>query len=149
MAAKTSHSYAMVASQYNLPFVQGLVDNAYRELNQLEPSSKVSIVWAPGSFEIPLLAKLVAEQKKFDAILALGLILQGETAHGTLIAQSITNGLQELALQYSIPVIHGVLLVENEEQARRRCLETEINRGVEAARAAISAVRTAQELSSK
>jgi len=149
MAAKVVQSYAMVASQYNLPFVQGLIDHAYREISLVEPASKVSIVWAPGSFEIPLLTKLIAEQKKFDAILAMGVILQGETAHATLIAQSITNSLQDLALEYSMPVIHAVLLLENEDQARARCLEAEINRGTEAARAAIFSVRTARELAPK
>ncbi len=142
MAVKASLSFAIVASQFNLNFVQGLSDNAYREINELEPGASVSIVWAPGAFEIPLLAKIVASQKKFDAILALGVIMQGDTEHATLIAQSVTNSLQSIALEFQIPVIHEVLLVKNEEQARARCLEPELNRGIEAARAAVSAART-------
>ncbi len=93
--------------------------------------------------------KLCANQKKFDAILALGVILQGETAHAMLIAQSVTTALQDVALSNLVPVIHEVLLLENEAQAQARCVELEHNRGIEAARAAVAAGRAARELSQK
>ena len=146
LAPKATLSFAIVASQYNAQFTQPLVDNAYRELNILEPGATVSLVSAPGSFEIPLMVQSVAELDRYQAIIALGLIIQGETAHATLIAQSITTSLLSISLAHRVPVIHGILLVDNEAQARARCIDQEINRGVEAARAAVSAARTLRDI---
>ena len=146
---KATMSFAIVAGQYNLTYTQGLVENAQRELNELEPGANVRLVWAPGAFEIPLMVKLVAAQKKVNAILALGVVLQGETAHAALITQSVTSALLDLSLTSGIPVINEVLLLQDEKQAQARCLGTEINRGVEAARAAIAAARTVRELTPK
>lgn len=146
LAPKATLSFAIVASQYNAQFTQPLVDNAYRELNMLEPGATVSLVSAPGSFEIPLMVQSVAELDRYQAVIALGLIIQGETAHAGLIAQSITNSLLGISLAHRVPVIHGILLVENEAQAHVRCIGQEINRGVEAARAAVSAARTLRDI---
>jgi 6,7-dimethyl-8-ribityllumazine synthase len=148
-ARKSGLSFAIVASQYNNTYVQPLVDSATSEINGLEPGASVYLVRVPGSFEIPLAVKLVAMQKKFDAILALGVVLQGETAHADLIARSVTAALMKLALEFRIPVIHEVLLLQNEEQAKARCLGTELNRGIEAARAGVSIARTVNDLSLK
>ena len=149
ITTKASLSFAIVASQYNNTYVQPLVDFATAEINELEPGANVSVVRVPGSFEIPLAVKLVALQKKFDVILALGVVLQGETAHAELIAKSVTGALMNLALEFSVPVIHEVLFLKNEEQAKARCLGAEFNRGIEAARAAVSIARTVKQLSSK
>ena len=148
-AAKSALSFAIVASQYNNAYVQPLVDSATSEISELEPGAHVYIVRVPGSFEIPLAIKLVARQGKFDAILALGVILQGETAHAELIARSVTTALMHLALELKVPVIHEVLLLKNEEQAKARCLGAELNRGIEAARAGVAIARTVRGLSSR
>jgi 6,7-dimethyl-8-ribityllumazine synthase len=148
-AKKSGLSFAIVASQYNNIYVQPLVDSATSEINELEPGANVQLVRVPGSFEIPLGVKLVAMQKKFDAILALGVVLQGETAHADLIARSVTAALMNLALEFNVPVIHEVLLLKNEEQAKARCLGTELNRGIEAARAGVSIARTVSDLTQK
>ena len=100
------------------------------------------------SFEIPLAVKLVAMQRKCDVIVALGVVLQGETAHAELIARSVTEALMRLALEFSVPVIHEVLFLKNEEQAKARCLGPKLNRGLEAARAAVAMARTVKQLSS-
>ena len=147
MARKSGLSFAIVASRYNNSYVQALVDSATSELNEVEPGANVRVVRVPGSFEIPLAVKLVAMQKKVDAILALGVVLEGETAHAGLIARSVTTALMSLALEFRIPVIHEVLLLDNEEQAKARCLGKELNRGIEAARAAVSIARTVNDLS--
>lgn len=149
MALRASLSFGIVASQYNLSYVQAMVDSAHNELNQLEPGANISLTWVPGSFEIPVAVKVLAAQKKFDALIALGVVFQGETAHATLIAQSVSNALLTVAMDHSIPVIHEVLLLANEEQAKARCLGTELNRGVEAARAAVATARTIREISPK
>jgi 6,7-dimethyl-8-ribityllumazine synthase len=146
-AKKSGLSFVIVASQYNNTYVQPLVDSASSEINELEPGASVQLLRVPGSFEIPLGVKLMALQNKFDAILALGVILQGETAHADLIARSVTAALMNLALEFRVPVIHEVLLLQNEEQAKARCLGTKLNRGIEAARAAVSIARTVSDLS--
>ncbi|HEY5704702.1 MAG TPA: 6,7-dimethyl-8-ribityllumazine synthase [Terrimicrobiaceae bacterium] len=148
ITTKASHSFAIVASQYNNSYVQPLVDSASAEINDLEPGAHVFVVRVPGSFEIPLAVKLAAV-RQFDAIVALGVILQGETAHAELIARSVTGALLNLALEFRVPVIHEVLLLDNEEQAKARCLGTKLNRGIEAARAAVAMARTVKDLSSK
>jgi 6,7-dimethyl-8-ribityllumazine synthase len=148
-AQKSGLSFAIVASHYNNTYVQPMVDSASAEINELEPGAGVHLVRVPGSFEIPLAVKLMAMQRKFDVILALGVILQGETAHADLIARSVTAALMNIALEFRVPVIHEVLLLQNEEQAKARCLGTDLNRGIEAARAGVSIARTVNELSLK
>ena len=139
-------SYAIVASKFNQEFVQSLVDNAHTELNALEPGAQIVLVWTPGSFEIPLFVQATAELNRFQAIIALGVILQGETDHARLIAEAVTRSLLDLSLKHKVPVIHEVLFVKDEAQARARCTATEHNRGVEAARAAVSASRKLPEI---
>lgn len=146
MAGKASSAFAIIASQYNHDYVQGLVTHAHNELQELEPGSSTKLFWTPGAFEIPLIAKIVAASKRYNAVIALGVVLQGETAHASLIGQSVTNSLQEIALTAEVPVIHAVLLLDNEEQARARCLEDPINRGTEAARAAVASARLIREI---
>jgi len=136
-------SYAIVASQYNPDYVRGLVDNARKELETIAPSTPVNVYEVPGAFEIPLMVHTVAEQGGVDAIIALGVIIRGETDHADLIAGTITDSLQQASIKYRIPVIHEVLLVASEEQAKARCLDEKKNRGIEAARIAI---RMAQAL---
>lgn len=142
-------SFAIVASQYNPEYVQGLVDSVWRELESIAPKSTLSIVEVPGAFEIPVVLQEVAARGGVDAIIALGVIIKGQTAHADLIGRTITDSLQDIALRFRIPVIHEVLLVENEEQARVRTLEGNFNRGVEAARAAVRVAEAMTELKGK
>jgi 6,7-dimethyl-8-ribityllumazine synthase len=144
--ASSATSYAIVASKFNQSYVQALVDNAHNELNALEPDVQIVLVWTPGSFEIPLFVQATADLNRFQAIIALGLILEGETDHARLIAEAVTRSLLDLSLKYKLPVIHGVLLVKDEAQAKARCMETEHNRGIEAARAAFLAAHKLPEI---
>ncbi|MEI6560709.1 MAG: 6,7-dimethyl-8-ribityllumazine synthase [Verrucomicrobiota bacterium] len=139
-------TFAIVASQYNPEYVKGLVSSVQDELEILSPKSTVTLVEVPGAFEIPVVLQEVAAKGGFDAIIALGVIIKGETAHADLIARAITDSLQNIALRFRIPVIHEVLLVENEEQARTRTLGTTQNRGVEAARAAMQVAEAMNEV---
>lgn len=129
--------FAIVASRFNEQYVQGLVDHATAELKSLSPDAVVSLHQVPGAFEIPVVVRELALQEKADAILALGVILQGKTAHAQNLARSVTDALQRISLEHGIPVINAVLSLETEAQARERCLGSEINRGTEAARAAV------------
>jgi 6,7-dimethyl-8-ribityllumazine synthase len=144
-----SPRFAIVASEYHPEFVQSLVDQACKELYQLDENCIVELFGTPGSFEIPVAAELVAAQRRHDVIIALGLVMQGQTKHAEFIGDSVSHALQQVALKHSIPVIHEVLLVNNEEEARARCLEGGMNRGVEAARAAFVMLRLREQLKKK
>ncbi len=143
--AVSAPRFAIVASEYNPEFVQGLINNTCKELYKIDPNSVVELFGAPGSFEIPVVAEMVAANRKCDVVIALGLILQGQTKHAELIALSVSHALQQVALKHALPVIHEVLLVSSEEEARERCLGRELNRGIEAARAAVAMLRVKEK----
>ena len=137
---------SIVASKYNEVYTDGLVDNTIEELAEYLPQARIDLVRVPGAFEIPVAAKALLELEAPVCLIALGVIIRGETAHADLVASSVTNSLQQLALEYKTPVIHEVVLVETEAQAHVRCLGDEMNRGVEAARAAASMIEVFSEL---
>jgi len=140
--------FAIVASEYNPDFVQALINNTCKELYKIEPTSVIDLFGAPGSFEIPVVAEMVALQHKCDVIIALGIILQGQTKHAEFIAASVSHALQQVALKHALPVIHEVLLVSSDEEARERCIGLELNRGIEAARAAFGMLRVKEKFKS-
>jgi len=144
--ASESWQFAIVASEYNREYVDGLVHFATGELYAVAPNSKVDLIRVPGSFEIPLAVQTVVNRARPDAILAFGLIFDGETLHASLIATAVTEGLLEISVRTGIPVLHEVLVVKNHEQAKARCLLAEINRGTEAARAAIGILRALSQI---
>jgi 6,7-dimethyl-8-ribityllumazine synthase len=133
----TRRRFAIVASQFNSEYVQGLVDHAVRELRVLTPSAQVDLHQVPGAFEIPIVVREIARQKRADAVLALGVILQGKTDHAAQIGTAVTDALQRISIEDGIPIVHAVLSLKTETQARERCLEEEMNRGTEAARTAV------------
>ena len=108
-----------------------------QELRTVAPKATISILRVPGSFEIPVVVRELAAHDSADAIIACGVILQGETNHAQNLSSSVTDALQRIAVEHSVPVINVVLSFDNEAQARARCLENEINRGTEAARTAV------------
>jgi 6,7-dimethyl-8-ribityllumazine synthase len=134
---KGKRTFQIVASQFNAQYVQGLVDHAAEQLHKLAPGAAISIHHVPGSFEIPVVVRELATRKKADAIIACGVIMQGETNHAKNLSRSVTDALQRIAIEYGVPVINVVLSFNNEDQARERCLYNRINRGTEAARAAL------------
>ena len=138
--------FAIVASEYNRTYVDGLVRFATDELSIIAPHAKLSVIRVPGAYEIPIAVQAIARNQRPDAILAFGLIFDGETLHASLIAGAVTQALSNISLNASVPVLHEVLVVKNDEQAKARCLSPEINRGTEAARAAVRIVRTLREI---
>ena len=130
-------SIAIVSSTYHEEFARGLMEHALAEIEEIAPGTDVATYEVPGAFELPIVVQSVAERGDVDAVIAFGLLMEGETAHAALISHSVTEALMRIALTTSIPVIHEVLVVNTEEQARVRCIEDEINRGTEAARVAI------------
>ena len=140
------HQLAIVASQFNQEYTDALVQSAIDELGALVPNARIDLIRVPGAFEIPLATKLILENESPTAVLCLGLIIEGETAHADVVATAVTDQLLKLSLQFSIPVVHEVLLVETHEQAAARCMGTEMNRGTDAARAAASMMEVCKEL---
>jgi 6,7-dimethyl-8-ribityllumazine synthase len=136
----------IVASKYNEQFTDALVENAIEELGELVPQGRIDLIRVPGAFEIPVMVATLLERDPPACVIALGLIIRGSTEHADLVGASVTNALQDLALKFMRPVIHEVLLVEDEKQAYARCIGTQINRGREAARAAASMIDIFQEL---
>ena len=133
-------TFALVASQYNPKLVQGLVDHAATELMRLVPNARLILHQVPGAFEIPLVVQELASkpENEIDAIIALGVIIQGDTSHAEHLGTSVTHALLQISLGTRIPVIHEVLSCKDEAQAKIRCLEEPYNRGTEAAHAAIN-----------
>ena len=132
---------AIVASRYNARYVNSMLRAAKAELAKAKVAAEV--VRVPGAFEMPAVASALARRltNPIDAILCLGVILRGETTHAENISQAVSGALAQLQVEHSLPVIHEVLLLENVQQARERCLDARHNRGIEAARTAIEMTR--------
>jgi 6,7-dimethyl-8-ribityllumazine synthase len=141
--------FPIVASQFNATYVQGLIDHATAELRTRTPGATTSVMLVPGAFEIPIVVRELAMQKRGDAILAVGVILKGATDHADNLSRSVTDALQRIAVTHGVPVINAVLSFDDEDQARERCLENEINRGTEAARAAVEIANVMSKLRSR
>ena len=139
--------FAIVGSRYNRRFADALVNHATRALHKADADRHdVKVVRVPGGFEIPIVVERLAASGHFEAIIALGVIIRGETGHADLIGAAITRELAATAVRHGVPVVHEVLLLQNEKQAQARCVKPEHNRGTEAALTAIEMARLMQEL---
>ena len=142
-------TFTIVASKFNAEFVQGLVNHATEELRAISASAVVTLHQVPGAFEIPIVVRELALQKKTDVIIAVGVILKGCTKHAEHLARSVTDALQRIAIDHGVPVINVVLSIENELQARERCIGDKMNRVTEAARASFEIAQVMQEVREK
>lgn len=130
--------FAIICARFNEFFVSkllgGAVDNIIRHGGKPE---NIDVAWVPGSHEIPLVAQKLAKSKKYDAIIALGVVIQGATPHAGLITAEVTKCLAQISLNQEVPVINGVIATNNIEQAIERSGTKAGNRGGDAAATAI------------
>ena len=136
--------FAIIASRYNALYVNAMLKAARGAF--ASAGAAVEVIRVPGAFEIPVVASALARrtQHRPEAIVCLGVIIQGETEHARLIAEGVTQALAAIQVEALMPVIHEVLLLRNKAQAQARCLGQDHNRGAEAARTAL-AMREALE----
>lgn len=128
-------AFAIVVSRYNEYITQRLLDGAQLVLAE-RGAARVDVAWVPGALEIPLVARRLAETRQYDAIICLGCVIRGETLHFDVVTQQAAAGMARVALDTGVPVINEVLAVFDPAHAAARAGE-KVNRGVEAAHAAI------------
>ena len=126
--------FALVVSIFNREYTDALLASAQTALKGHE----LKIVRVPGAYEIPLQVQRLARTKRYAAVVALGVIWQGKTLHAMEILRAVTDALMFVSLETDVPVIHEVLAVANEAEARARCMGTKLNRGHEAAQTALA-----------
>ncbi len=129
---------AMVASRFNSFLVEQLVKGAADAFTRLGGDEKgLLLVRVPGAYELPVVAQKLAASGKFDAVVCLGAVVQGATAHAALINETTARAFTEIALKTGVPVADGVVSAENLEQAVERCGTKQGNKGFAAMQAAI------------
>ena len=140
-------SFGVVASRFNDFIVRALLDGALDAIRRHggDPSS-VDVVWVPGSYEIPVVAKQLAFSGTYDAVICLGAVIRGATAHFDYVAGGAATGIASVALETNVPVIFGVITTETIEQAIERAGTKLGNKGFEAAAAAIEMANLMHQL---
>ena len=142
------HSFGIVVSRFNSLVTKHLLDGALDCLKRHGASEKdITIVYSPGSFEIPQVALRLARSNSVDGIICLGCVIRGETPHFDYIASEVAKGAAEIAMQTNVPVAFGVLTTENLAQALERAGAKAGNKGWDAALSAIELVNIAEQLS--
>ena len=132
---------ALVVSRFNSFLTEQLVKGAADAFVRLGGAEKdLTLVRVPGAYEIPLVAKKLAASKKVDAVVALGAVVQGATAHADLINQATAKSFEEISVETGVPVLDGVVSAENLEQAVERCGTKQGNKGFSAMQSAVEMV---------
>lgn len=131
----SSYRFAIVAARFNGRLVDSLVRHASATL-EAAGAPKPEIARVPGSAELPFATSLLAQSGAFDAIIAIGLVIAGDTNHHNVIGESTAISMHDLSIQTGLPIINGIIVVENPQQAEARA-GTQINRGKEFAEAAL------------
>jgi 6,7-dimethyl-8-ribityllumazine synthase len=133
--------FAIIASRFNEFITNKLVSGAEDILKKhLVDDGDISIYWVPGAFEIPVIAKKVAESKKVDGIICLGCIIRGATPHFDYISSEVSKGIASIGLKSRVPIIFGVLTTDSIEQAIERAGTKAGNKGADSAMTAIEMV---------
>lgn len=139
--------FGIVVSRFNELFSGQLLKGALDCLvRHGAGESEVEVAWVPGAYETPLAVKRMAASGKYQAVVALGAVIQGSTPHAGLINAQVTRALTQISLETGVPVVDGVVSAENLDQAIERCGSKAGNRGWNAAQAAIEMASLLQSL---
>ncbi|MDY6890152.1 MAG: 6,7-dimethyl-8-ribityllumazine synthase [Pseudomonadota bacterium] len=142
-----SGKYAIVVGRFNAFVVESLLDGALDALLRHGVSEEnIRVIRVPGAFEIPLAIKRVVQQKREDAIIALGAVIRGGTPHFEYVCAESAKGVAQLSLQHDIPIANGILTVNSIEQAIERAGTKAGNKGAEAALSALEMVSLMRQL---
>lgn len=134
----TNEKFCIVVSRFNEFITSKLLSGALDELKRHGAKiENIDIVWCPGAFEIPLVAKKCAKTNKYNAIIALGAVIKGSTSHYDYVCAEVSKGVASVGLETEIPVIFGVITTDNIEQAIERAGTKAGNKGSDAAKSAI------------
>jgi len=129
---------AIVYSEFNRPITDKLLDGAKSYAKEAGLSEEqLTVISVPGAVELPLVAKLLAKQQQYDAIVLLGAVIQGETRHFDYVCQQVSDGCQQIMLEFELPVIFGVLTTEDQEQALDRLGGRKGHKGMDAMQTAL------------
>lgn len=130
-------SFGIVAARYNADLVEALLNKVLAGLEAAGVKEKrVEVIRVPGSHEVPVAAQWLSRDGKHDCVIALGVLIGGDTKHHEMVGQSVSHALQAVAISSGVPVINGVVVADTLKQAQARCLGP-INRGGEFARAGL------------
>ena len=136
--AKSADKFCIVVSRFNEFISSKLLAGALDSFVRLGvDESNIDVIWVPGSFEIPLMAKKAAQTKKYCAIVPLGAVIKGSTSHYDYVCAEVSKGVASVSLSEGLPVIFGVLTTDNIEQAIERAGTKAGNKGADAAKSAI------------
>jgi 6,7-dimethyl-8-ribityllumazine synthase len=142
-----SGRFGVVVSRYNESITNRLLEGAVDTLKSHGVADEeIDVAWAPGAFELPLVADRLAGSGRYVAVLALGAVIRGETSHDQHINRAVSLGLTEAGLRSGVPVLFGVLTCETLEQAIHRAGGNVGNKGCECAAAALEMVRLLEQL---
>ncbi|MCI6647006.1 MAG: 6,7-dimethyl-8-ribityllumazine synthase [Oscillospiraceae bacterium] len=137
----------IVASRFNSFIVQKLLDGAVDGLVRHGVAEEdITAAWVPGAFEIPIVAKQMAESGKYDAVICVGAVIRGSTSHYELVCSEVAKGVAQVSLQTGVPVLFGVITTENIEQAIERAGSKAGNKGYDCALSAIEMVNLRKQL---
>ena len=141
LVAKEVMKVGIVAARFNEIIVNKLLGGAIDGLVRHGVEDKnITAAWVPGAFEIPTIAKKMAESKKYDAIIALGTVIRGQTSHYDYVCNEVSKGVAQISLETGVPVLFGIVTTENIEQAIARAGSKAGNKGYDCALSAIEMV---------
>ena len=141
LVAKEGMKVGIVAARFNEIIVNKLLGGAIDGLVRHGVEDKnITATWVPGAFEIPTIAKKMAESKKYDAIIALGTVIRGQTSHYDYVCNEVSKGVAQISLETGVPVLFGIVTTENIEQAIARAGSKAGNKGYDCALSAIEMV---------
>jgi 6,7-dimethyl-8-ribityllumazine synthase len=145
----TGRRVALVCSRFNDLIVERLVNGARRALaDHGVADDAISVVWVPGALEIPQAARAAAGSGRFDAVVALGAVIRGDTYHFEVVSDASAAGLMQLSLDSDVVITNGILTVDTEEQAKVRAVDGDANKGAQAALAALETLAVIDSITS-